>query len=136
MSNQVCLTARQQKFYEYVVKFYKENGFFPNSSHAAKALGIATWNGNALYGVLLQKGCFTNGQAIVNGYNRTHNTTQVQPLNIADVRIANNTRANLQKQPKQKKASLNRRQIADLLVKLLSGDVKGNSKEIAALLTG
>jgi len=133
MSNTVCLTSRQQKFYDYFVGFYKKNGAFPNPTEAARDLKTSGPSVSAMYGSLLLKGCFTNGQPIVSTRDRKHNTVKVVPLNIAEIKVEFKPRAKPQAKPKQNKEVQRRLLIAKLLMDLL-GEDKGNAEFIQNLV--
>lgn len=131
MSNTVCLTAVQQKFYNYFVNYHKQNGAFPTPAQTARDLKCSSGGAANAYGNLLLKGCFTNGQPLVNSYNRTHRTVKVQPLNIADVKVQLKPKAAAK--PKQNKGVQKRMLIAKLLMDLL-GEDKGNAEFIQQLV--
>lgn len=130
MSNAVCLTAKQQKFYNYFVNYAKSNGMFPTPAQAARDLNCATPYVNNMYGVLLLKGCFTNGNPLTSTYKARHHATPIQPMNVANFKLDLRPKAKVAPPKKQR---LNKRQLADLLVKLLSED-KINTKAIAQLI--
>lgn len=123
MSNSVCLTDRQQKFYNYIINFYKSNGCFPNASQSARDLkwnvGVVT----AAYGTLLLKGVFSNGQPLTVTYKARHSTTPVQSLNLANFKMdpkpAPVKKAAAKKPAKNK---IDKQKIALALIKLLSGE--------------
>lgn len=114
MPNAVCLTARQQKFYNYFINYYKSNGCFPNPTQAARDMNCASANAGNMYGVLLLKGVFTNGQPLTNSYKARHSTTPIQPVNIANFKLDIKPKAR-----KAKKAAPSKNQLAALLIKLL-----------------
>lgn len=124
----VCLTEKQKKFYNYFINYYKSNGCFPNPTETGRDMNCSSPNAANMYGVLLLKGCFTNGQPLTNTYKARHNATPIQPVNIANFKME----AKAKKKEAAKK-SLNKRQIASLLVKLLSED-KIDTKAIAELI--
>lgn len=126
MANTVCLTSNQQKFYNYLLKFHKENGHFPNSSRAGRDLNKSAVTINGLYGVLFQKGAFTNGQSLIDGIAARHNTTKVQALNISEIKVSvkPRVRAHLNRSSNQK--------VAQALINLLTNG--GNNNEIVTQL--
>lgn len=125
MSNAVCLTARQQKFYNYFINYYKSNGCFPNPTQAARDMNCTAPNIGNMYGVLLLKGVFTNGQPLTDTYKARHSATPIQPVNLANFKM--------DVKKKAKKPAIGKRQLANLLVKLLSSD-SPNVAKIAELL--
>lgn len=140
MSNAVCLTARQQKFYNYIINYYKSNGCFPNPTQSARDLNVAAPAVANMYGVLLLKGVFTNGQALTVTYRARHSATPIQPVNIANFKLEPKAKAvKAEKKPATKKPAAkkaeNRQRLATLLVQLLSGENIG-SKAAADLLAG
>lgn len=131
MSNAVCLTDKQQKFYNYFVNYAKSNGMFPTPAQAARDLNCATPYVNNMYGVLLLKGCFTNGQPLTSTYKARHHATPITPLNIANFKLDPKPKA--KPVAKVNSKNITRKQLADLLVKLLSED-KVDTGAIAQLL--
>lgn len=127
MSNSVCLTARQQKFYNYFINYYKSNGSFPNPTQTARDMNCSSPNAGNMYGVLLLKGAFTNGQPLTNTYKARHSATPVQPVNLANFKMEAKPKA------KVNSKTASRKQIAALLVKLLSED-KVDTKALAQLI--
>ena len=131
MSNTVCLTEKQQKFYNYFINYYKSNGSFPTPAQTARDMGGTPTNANAIYGALFLKGTFTKGQALTSTYRARHTASAVTALNIADFK--------LDPKPKAKPAAkvdsknISRKQLAALLVKLLSED-KLDTGAIAELI--
>lgn len=126
MSNAVCLTDRQKKFYNYFVNYAKSNGMFPNPTQTGKDMGCTSPTAANMYGVLLLKGAFTNGVPLTSTYKARHHATPIQPLNIANFKME------VKKKPAKKKP-LGRKELADLLVRLLSED-KVDTKAIAQLI--
>lgn len=126
----VCLTARQQKFYNYFVNYAKSNGMFPNPTQTARDMGCTSPTAGNMYGVLLLKGCFTNGVPLTSTYKARHNTTPIQPLNIANFKLDPKPKA---KPAKVNSKTISRKQLATLLVKLLSDDKNAN-EAIAQLI--
>lgn len=137
MSNVVCLTDRQQKFYNYFVNYYKSNGMFPNMSTTSREMGCNTGVAAATYGTLLLKGCFTNGQPLTRTNKARHNATPIQPVNLANFKLDPVPRRRTPSKPKEEakvdSKNITRKQLADLLVKLLSDD-KVDTKAIAQLI--
>lgn len=127
MSNAVCLTARQQKFYNYFINYYKSNGCFPNPTQAARDMNCTAPNIGNMYGVLLLKGAFTNGQPLTSTYKARHSATPIQPVNLANFKMEAKPKA------KVNSKTASRKQIAALLVKLLSED-KVDTKALAQLI--
>lgn len=133
--NKVCLTDKQQKFYNYFINYYKNNGMFPNVTTAARELGCSSTAAAAYYGTLLLKGAFTNGQPLTRTNKARHNTTIIQPVNLSNFKLDPPPRRRLTRQPEQAqgtKPQLNKRQLASLLVKLFSED-KVDAQAIAQL---
>lgn len=75
--SKVCLTTRQQKFFNYFKKYQEENGTFPTASQACRDLRAAGVrcspnSVNNEYGVLFLKGAFTGGTPLTQGYRKLH----------------------------------------------------------------
>jgi hypothetical protein len=119
MSNSVCLTARQQRFYNYILKYHKDNGFFPNPCQMSRDMKCNPGVASATYGTLLLKGAFTNGNPHTVSHHRKHNTTKVQPLNIAEIKVEVKAKP---KAKKVQKSQVTKQQIAALLMRLLGED--------------
>lgn len=128
----VCLTDRQQKFYNYFINYYKSNGCFPNPTQTARDMKCSCPNAGNMYGVLLLKGAFTNGQPLTNTYKARHSATPIQPVNIANFKLEVKEKPNKEKKQANSK-TMTRKQIATLLVKLLSED-KVDTKALAQLV--
>jgi len=124
----VCLTDRQQKLYNYFVNYAKSNGMFPTPAQTSRDMRCSSPTAGNMYGVLLLKGAFTNGVPLTSTYKARHNTTPIQPLNIANFKLDPKPKA-----AKVNSKTINRKQLAALLVKLLSED-KVDTKAIAQLI--
>lgn len=75
--SKVCLTPRQQKFFDYFKKYQEQNGTFPTAAQACRDLRAAGVKCSAvtvenLYGVLFLKGAFTGGTPLTQSYRRLH----------------------------------------------------------------
>lgn len=75
--SKVCLTPRQQKFFNYFKKYQEENGTFPTPAQATRDLRAAGVKCSAVtvtneYGVLFLKGAFTGGTPLTQSYRRLH----------------------------------------------------------------
>ena len=84
--SKVCLTPRQQKFFNYFKKFQEENGTFPTASQACRDLraagvkcSVSTINNE--YGVLFLKGAFTGGTPLTQGYRKLHGVEN-KPMDV------------------------------------------------------
>ena len=141
MSNAVCLTAYQQKFYNYFNNFAKSNGYFPSPAQVGRDLKCTSACAIAAYGNLLLKGAFTGGQPLTLNNRARHHATPIQPMNIATFKAnldaakvarMDNSKAK-SKAKAEKKPSLNKRQLAALLVKLLTNE-ETDVQDIASLL--
>lgn len=84
--SKVCLTPRQQKFFNYFKKFQEENGTFPTASQACRELraagvkcSVSTINNE--YGVLFLKGAFTGGTPLTQGYRKLHGVEN-KPMDV------------------------------------------------------
>lgn len=133
MSNTVCLTDRQQKFYNYFINFYKSNGMFPNMTTTAREMGCNAGVAAATYGTLLLKGCFTDGQPLTRTNKARHTATPIQPVNLANFKLDPPPRRRAVTQQATNSKNISKRQLATLLVKLLSED-KIDTKAIAQLI--
>ncbi len=75
--SKVCLTPKQQKFFNYFVNYQKENGMLPTPSQATRDLradGVKCSGGSIyqMYGALFLKGAFTGGSSLTQGYRKLH----------------------------------------------------------------
>lgn len=122
MSNAVCLTARQQKFYNYFINYYKSNGCFPNPTQTARDMNCSGPNAGNMYGVLLLKGAFTNGQPLTSTYKARHHATPIQPVNIANFKLEPKQKPSNAEKPadKQMDKLKAKRALAKLLLELLN----------------
>lgn len=73
----VCLTQRQQQYFDYFKKYQKDNGVFPTPAQACRDLrsqGIrcAATNIQHMVGTLFLKGAFTGGTPLTAGNKRLH----------------------------------------------------------------
>jgi hypothetical protein len=73
----VCLTPKQQKFFDYFKRYQKETGMLPTPSQATRDLRAAGVRCSApsvsqMYGALFLKGAFTGGTTLTQGYRRLH----------------------------------------------------------------
>lgn len=134
MANSVCLTEKQKKFYNYFVNYYKSNGFLPNMSQTARDMKVHSGTAAAVYGALLLKGVFTRGQALTRLNRARHNTVSVQALNIADIKVDIKPRERKVAQTVANNRPVTNKQLADLLVKLLSGGDTSRDGAINAIL--
>jgi hypothetical protein len=128
MSQSICLTPKQQKFYNYFVKYHKENGFFPNPTRACAELredGVKTSVPQVtnMYGTLFVKGAFNGGVPLINTYRARHSAKPVATIDISKLTFAD--------KPKAKPAN-KQEVVAAALLELLKSSPKFN--EIAAAL--
>lgn len=90
MSKKICLTAKQQEAFNFIKRFHRENGRFPNSTQLASGLGKKVGPGTfsqvtQLYGALLLKGAFTDGTPVSDGIYDRHSGGNIAALNIAQL---------------------------------------------------
>lgn len=131
----VCLTDRQQKFYNYFINHYKSNGCFPNPTEAARDMNVSSPAVSAMYGTLLLKGVFSNGQPLTSTYKARHNATPVAALDLAKFKFTPKAKVKAAKPKAEKPKTIDNQKIATLLFRLMSGENLPNLKEeITSLL--
>lgn len=135
MSKKICLTANQQRAFEFIKKFHKDNGKFPNPTQLADGLGKKKTGANhtlaaQMYGALLLKGAFTDGSQVADSAYERHSGGNIVALNIADLTF---TTASATKAKKASKG-VNSNALASALLELLKSSPQFN--EIAAQLRG
>jgi hypothetical protein len=86
--SKVCLTAKQERWFNLFVKFHKDNGSLPNPSQATallRAEGIRASNSSVthMYGNLFLKGAFGNGQPLTSTLKRIHATNTVDTFDTS-----------------------------------------------------
>lgn len=89
--SKVCLTPRQQKFFNYFKNYQEENGTFPTASQACRDLRAAGVrcspnSVNNEYGVLFLKGAFTGGTPLTQGYRKLHGVDN-KPLDLKTLAV-------------------------------------------------
>jgi hypothetical protein len=92
MSQSICLTNRQQQFYNYFVEYQKTNGFFPNPSQASRDLrsrGVRCSPPSiySMYGALFIKGAFNGGTPLTSGNRARHSAKPVKSVDISKMKI-------------------------------------------------
>lgn len=127
----ICLTPRQQKYYNYFLQYHKENGFFPNPTLACRELREAGVKCSVptvtnMYGTLFIKGSFNGGVPLVNTYRARHSATPIKAVDISKLTFAD--------KPKAKVVQGNDAVLATALLELLKSSPKFN--DIAAVLRG
>lgn len=119
MSNAVCLTDRQQKFYNYFVNYAKSNGMFPNPTQTGRDMNCKSPAAANMYGVLLLKGAFTNGQPLTSTYKARHSATPVTPVNIANFKLEPKPKKKAAKKKQDNSTSIDKTILLSVLSKLL-----------------
>jgi hypothetical protein len=80
--SKVCLTAKQERWFNLFVKFHKENGSLPNPSQAtallrAEGIRCSSPSITQMYGTLFLKGAFNDGKPLTSTLRRIHATNNV-----------------------------------------------------------
>lgn len=105
----ISLTARQQKFFEYFLRYHKENGVFPTMSQGSRDLKVSVTSVTNMYGALLLKGAFTNGNTLVAGNGiRRRKATDVVPVNISSMKFQSNKKLRKHYTPRALTEQLNK----------------------------
>lgn len=128
MSKSICLTPRQQKFYDYFLQYQQDNGFFPAPTLAARELrekGIRTSPTTVatVYGTLFVKGAFNGGTPLISTYRARHSAKPVKTVDVSKLTFAEKPKA-----VKTAKENV----LAAALLELLKGNPRYN--EFAAAL--
>lgn len=91
MSKKICLTPKQELYFNVIRDYHKAHGSFPNATQLVKAVreagGKAGSGAAQMYATLFLKGAFNGGVVLTDSLNALHSGGNITPLNIANLQF-------------------------------------------------